>query len=527
VSICSLVDSCAKVPAVSSAVEEAPAADDAPAVSGLQSDPRDGRTSRSFWLSWAVPLFAIFLAFSWSSRGRWSDDTYITLAYARNLAEHHVWGFLPGRAANTATSPLNVVLEAAFGWAFHSFTLGLVILTAALYALLALLLMLLFQRLFRAPLFGVTTAVLFAVNPLLLSTIGLESLPFAVILVAGLNCFLYERWNLLALFCGLAILTRPDGVLYGIVMAVLVAATVPGTRRRLFRVGLFSLIVLLAIVPWYWYSWRNLGGFLPDTLWIKRGQNKVWYDYSFGNGFSIFYRVFPLAVVSSILLLPFAGLVLWNRSRPVRLMAGALLSYGLLHFLAYTALSVPPYHWYYTPEVVVLILLGSFGFATWVQTRPRHKAPLGTAIGGVVLVSVVAVVNVPAGELPVHSNWATARDYRTIGMWLSANIPPSETIGVIGEVGTIGYYSGLTTVNDFTDVNLATTGIRLGPDAQSENVLGRLIRFNIRHRPAPPALPQPHYQLVFARPTDSRVIVHEWDVGTRWRPGSRCYLIRV
>src|SRR4051794_2403722 len=40
------------------------------------------------------------------------DDAYIQLQYARDLASHHTWGFLPGRAANTSTSPLNVLLTA-------------------------------------------------------------------------------------------------------------------------------------------------------------------------------------------------------------------------------------------------------------------------------------------------------------------------------------------------------------------------------------------------------------------------------
>ncbi|MGI8612479.1 MAG: hypothetical protein ACR2KL_00795, partial [Nocardioidaceae bacterium] len=38
------------------------------------------------------------------------DDAYITLSYARTLAFHGQWGMMPGYQANTATSPLNVLL---------------------------------------------------------------------------------------------------------------------------------------------------------------------------------------------------------------------------------------------------------------------------------------------------------------------------------------------------------------------------------------------------------------------------------
>ena len=41
------------------------------------------------------------------------DDAYITLNYARNLAEVGRWGMLADRPSNTATSPLNVWLLAA------------------------------------------------------------------------------------------------------------------------------------------------------------------------------------------------------------------------------------------------------------------------------------------------------------------------------------------------------------------------------------------------------------------------------
>lgn len=46
-------------------------------------------------------------------RGALIDDAYITLAYVRTLALHGEWGVSPGLPANSATSPLNVLLQAA------------------------------------------------------------------------------------------------------------------------------------------------------------------------------------------------------------------------------------------------------------------------------------------------------------------------------------------------------------------------------------------------------------------------------
>src|SRR5690348_3447105 len=57
----------------------------------------------------AVLAAALFLVV----RGSLTDDGYITLAYAKNLAVHGEWGIIPGSPANSATSPLNVLLLAA------------------------------------------------------------------------------------------------------------------------------------------------------------------------------------------------------------------------------------------------------------------------------------------------------------------------------------------------------------------------------------------------------------------------------
>src|SRR5881398_3455090 len=46
-------------------------------------------------------------------RSSLTDDAYITLSYAKNLAVHGEWGMIPGQPANSATSPLNVLLLGA------------------------------------------------------------------------------------------------------------------------------------------------------------------------------------------------------------------------------------------------------------------------------------------------------------------------------------------------------------------------------------------------------------------------------
>src|ERR1700743_2156347 len=59
-----------------------------------------------------LPVLAglVALVVFWFARRTLIDDAYITLDYARNLAFHLHWGLIGGETANTATSPLNVLV---------------------------------------------------------------------------------------------------------------------------------------------------------------------------------------------------------------------------------------------------------------------------------------------------------------------------------------------------------------------------------------------------------------------------------
>ncbi|MDP9369883.1 MAG: hypothetical protein M3Q03_16700, partial [Chloroflexota bacterium] len=60
------------------------------------------------WLCGGAALLAVSLF--WLVRGALIDDAHITLSYARNLATDLHWGLIPTEPANSATSPLNVLL---------------------------------------------------------------------------------------------------------------------------------------------------------------------------------------------------------------------------------------------------------------------------------------------------------------------------------------------------------------------------------------------------------------------------------
>ena len=503
-------------------------------------------------------MFGAFLGYAYAFAGHYGDDAYIQLQYARNLIDHHSWGFIAGHVANTATSPLNVAVEAVFGFVFGSVVRGTVWLTAVEFSLLCLLLVAISRRLLGSAFAGVVATVALAANPLLFSTIGLEGLLYTLGLVAALWLLLAGRWVWLAVVLGLVTLTRADGALLTAVFAVALALAWGRRRSTLGRLAGFGLVYLAVQLPWYWYSWHHLGGFLPDTLFLKQAQYAqpgLWGGWSYANGLIMFYRFDHAAVLGSFALAPLALLLFWRPGRELRRVAVVLAVYGLAHYLAYTALQVPPYHWYYLQQVVPALLLGALGAGSAARklgaSRPRLGASrprLGTsgrrlgALGGTTVV-VVALLVVPVhslasdwnGPLP-FSNWASPGRYAQIGRWVAAHTPPTATIELEGEAGTVGFYSQRSIVDDDGLTDLATANRLITAAARHQGpVWDWLLRLDMRYRPAPAPLPPASYGLVWARPLRGwrdlsprppGRIMHVWPIGSKSVPRAWVFLVK-
>ncbi|MPY97533.1 MAG: hypothetical protein GEU97_05940 [Actinophytocola sp.] len=195
------------------------------------------RTWRSRWLGAAsspsallVPLTALgaTLIF-WLVHQALIDDSYITLTYARTLAEHGEWGMLPGHEANSATSPLNVLLLGGL-----TVILGSPVVAAGvLYVGTCVALVLGLRGLGHATGLGDRVAViggpLLIASPLLAATVGLETM----LVVAGMTYLAWACARGNAVMAGLAggmlLWLRLDTLL---VVVALVLAT-PALWRRL------------------------------------------------------------------------------------------------------------------------------------------------------------------------------------------------------------------------------------------------------------------------------------------------------
>ncbi|MDP9362824.1 MAG: hypothetical protein M3Q10_01115, partial [Chloroflexota bacterium] len=310
--------------------------------------------SRTVLLCGGAALLAAGLF--WLVRGALIDDAYITLSYARNLATRLHWGLIATEPANAATSPLNVLLLGGAtallrlgGGIYPVAGLGIVFVGSAVAMAWAWGKVAAALRLpLLAPALGLALVLL---NPLVLSSTGLEVLLIPTVLVGMLAAATRGHALAFGVLAGLAVLTRLDLVLFVVPLALAGA----GVRRRLpVAVGAAAAVSL----PWFAWSWWYFGSAIPDTFAIKTVQRSFG-PWTFGNGPLDLYARHPLAtaVAFAPAVLGIVALVAWATAavlrrrivRPDLLPAVVLGAAGVGYYAVYARLGVPPYQWYYVP----------------------------------------------------------------------------------------------------------------------------------------------------------------------------------
>jgi len=455
--------------------------------------------------------------YAWSFRHTFVDDAYIQFQYARTLAASGTWGFYAGHPANTATSPLNVVLIAAGSLLTGSAVGAAVLLTGVELAVLLWLLLRLSRHLDGNAFFALFAFCAIATNLLIVSTFGLESLLYVVLLVAAVTMMLEQRRTLMMLLAAALTLARPDGVLLAVLLFI-------ATRPRAREAARLAAVYIVAVSPWFLYSWITLGSFVPDTLVIKI-QQRAWGHSTFFNGIRLYFDRFPYETVATLALAPLCLVPFWRCSDRVRRFVSILTAYALLHFVAYSLLGVPPYHWYYIHHVAPLLLIASIGAMYW-SSRLRQKYPatawLLPSLPAIGLVVLLVREGFPLRETPINTNWATSADYHSVGLWLRDNLEPGAPIAVSGEVGTVAYYSDQMLINEFSDMSVADTLIEQSGIKRTKGI-GWLFKLNFLWRGHHDRLPPPAYELVFhpgqapnGCPPDDSACVMTWGGGTAW-----------
>ena len=454
------------------------------------------------------------------------DDTYITLCYARNLAFHGQWALVAGHPANTATSPLNVLLLAAAAFLTRHVVLGLGLVFAGTCAGLSVALDGLFARAGLRRGGAIGAALLVIANPLLLSTVGMEVTLVLLLAVATLRSALSGRVLLTGLLCAAMLLTRLDTV---VISAVCVLA-VPTTRGLRLRI---ATVAALACAPWFLFSWTVLGGLLPDSVLIKI-MDPGWQGLTFDRGLFVYFDRMPGAVAVSLIgaLAGAAWLLPALRTagsgapwiRPVAALAlGAAVHFGVL-----LATEPAPFHWYYGPSVglATIVFAALCSRPSVPSALAEHRMTLAAVLAAAVLFDLGN--GVPWTLAPISTNWATSAEYTRIGEDVRALVGPAA-VASPGEIGELAYFCDCDILDVFSsraEFQLALADWEARGGALRHGFVALDTLFTDRH-PVQPTIP---YALIPVLSAPGYTA--HWPIGTRWThftmPGVRTLqLVRV
>jgi hypothetical protein len=459
------------------------------------------------------------------------DDTYITLAYAENLALHGHWGLITEGTSNTATSPLNVLALAAITLVLRD----AVVAAGVLFVLCQVLLVLALRRIGGQQglptWFAPVTVALLMLNPLLISSVGLE-VALGATALAWLMVFATERRPLaLGAVAGLIALIRLDLL---VLAAVVVLAPVQPRRRARRKLrfpwpGAWRAAVAFTGValPWFLFSWLALGSAVPDTLVIKTLQ-RSWGEWSFTNGAKLYWEHYPLATVLSFLPLVLAAVAatVWlvrylrGSEQARRLLPFAALAVGgALHYLAYVWLDVPPYHWYYGPSIVAATV---FVVAAGAHLRARAGLAAGLVLATVSALAYAAP-GLPRDFSPITSNHATSERYRDIGHDL-ARIVQGRTVHSAGEIGALAYACDCSIVDLFSDRGAVAPAIE--ESERRSGAVGKALteaNFQFFDRSLRPADPELVLEVTSGPPPATALAT--WTIHSPWSGTQQLYLV--
>ncbi len=414
------------------------------------------------------------------------DDSMITLSYARTLAEHGQWGMVKGLTSNSATSVLNVLLLAAIIVVIGHPVVAVGILLMTTMAAMAWWGTRIAEDA-RLPIRAFPAAVvgLLLVNPILISTIGLETYLGTALVVGVARYALAGRPTSTGVITGLVALARPDLIVFA---SVIILGLSPG-RRRLGRSAVTAVAVTL---PWYAFSWWVLGSAIPDTFVFKTVVNHFDSGDTFLDGPMMWARFFPAASLVGWLpalagvacLLGWAAAAARRRWSAAGTLAVVFSLGGIAHFGVFATLGTPPYQWYYGPVVAGLTLC----LTTTAMVLPWRRLVYGTFAAGVALTVAFEVHNgLSWTTTPISSNWATTAQYAAAASGVAAATSGARAVGSPGEIGALAFYCDCRIVDLFSDRGDAANWIeermrRAGP------LMRRLLELNYHNLDRHPAL---------------------------------------
>jgi hypothetical protein len=384
-----------------------------------------------------------------------NDDTYITLTYAKSLANGKGFVFNHPPATLGTTTPLFTLVNAGLSWLLPGVELSriAVVFTALCWTGIAWTIYLGYKSLsisrWQAVIIG---------NIVIASGwigfLGMEAYLFAFLLVVGVVVYFQERWLLTGVIVGLLFLTRGEGLLLLPTFMLYRLGEIWNREQRWHSLIDSSWLKILlgcsiVILIWSLYAWDTFGQILPNTLSAKMAQKEAGHWRSFPyrlltEWMPTWGQQFALLGCSAlnlwwILVITGTVYVLFKNKQWV-----ILLIWISFYIIGYTVLDVAAYWWYQLPILFVLQIMVALGLVA-IQ---EYTAKLGGKLNylgyviSITLTLVVALLLVrPRIDSVIHSAGdPRASSYLALADWFNENTEPSQSVAYV-EIGYLGYYT--------------------------------------------------------------------------------------
>jgi len=386
-----------------------------------------------------LSLLPLWIAYHiWPYR---NDDLYITLTYARNLAQGKGFVYNRGQPVLGTTTPLYAFIVAGVSRLFPFLPLDQLAVYFSALAWIGTAWGIFYgaRRLGHGPWEAVYLALTLLCAPQWgIGSFGMEATLFQLLLTASIFLCLFDHPVWAGMTLGLLTLTRGEG---GLVFLLLAGYELYRTRHPPWR--LFLAYGMVAGM-WALYAIPTFGSPLPNALQVKmiQGQLGPWNSFHsrlFREWLPAVYKPQPLFTHLLEIAFLICGIVYAAmESRYWLLWAG----WGILYVGAYSILKVAGYWWYLLNILFVLQLFTALGVVGLPKLSKR------IALGGEKPVQVIAVllaVLIAGANLERSFTHASAYKgdhrgpaYVEISHWLNEHTLPQESVAFV-EIGYLGY----------------------------------------------------------------------------------------
>jgi hypothetical protein len=421
-----------------------------PAPDHAASWPSDPFRRRTSWTTLAVPVMAAGGLVAAAVALRFStDDTFINFRYAANLAAGLGPVFNRGERVEGYTTPLWVFvlgglhrLGAPIEATAHVIGIAAAAATVIAAGVVA-------TR--AAPglggVAGALAAVLIAFHPgvLFWTSSGMETPVFMLLVLAGVATATLGRtpgWG--GLLCGLAALTRPEGMLFG--AGVGAALAIRGGRGPVarFAAGVAGLTGLSELCRIAYY-----GAVLPNTFYAKVGlqvPHGLWYVWQFVRDGGWIFAVAPVALAGARRDVAVVWLLL------IAAYLGWVISIGG-DFLAF--------HRFVVPAVPLLAVLAALGVEALLGSHPR--AAFAAAVLGVTVWTGLLRGSYAYAWSASRGMQGIASSLASVGTGLGS-LPPGTTVAMVA-AGAMPFAAGpginVIDMLGLNDAHIARRGTRV------------------------------------------------------------------